>query len=487
MGILSEIIWGIFFDDNYDFGCIGVIGEKYTIIKELDHGGQGIIYLVKDNKTNKIYAAKTSKNKKSIKNEIYINKIIKNLNNSNIVRFIESGEDTFSLEGEETMKREYIIFEYCAKGNLYKYLTISKGFKTKVVKIIFKKILETIEIIHSKDIYHFDLKVENILIDNDYNIKIGDFGVSRQKNEKKEGKFTGKRGTRFCMCPQMFLQTKDKKNVTYSGSKADIFSLGVILFNLLIGKNGFTKANDNCDFYKLIKNDKNKYFEKIEKTNAKKFPDEFKELYLKMVSFKENDRPSIQDILNNELFNDINNLSEEKKKEIIKEELKSKEILINKKNKKNVNCSSNKKEKKEAYGEKKRFYETTIIRCIRNENIYENYIKINGNLNPIDYMNEYANEMNNLFDDIESSEKYLKFNIIIKKEVSEIEENNNDLNNNSLDLENINEIERDMIIKVELLKLNENEFILSFIKGNGSLRDYYEYLEKVMKYAEDFI
>ena len=102
-------------------------------------------------------------------------------------------------------------------------------------------------------------------------------------------------------------------------------------------------------------------------------------------------------------------------------------------------------------------------------------------------MNEYANEMNNLFDDIESSEKYLKFNIIIKKEVSEIEENNNDLNNNSLDLENINEIERDIIIKVELLKLNENEFILSFIKGNGSLRDYYEYLEKVMKYAEDFI
>ena len=50
-----------------------------------------------------------------------------------------------------------------------------------------------------------------------------------------------------------------------------------------------------------------------------------------------------------------------------------------------------------------------------------------------------------------------------------------------------NEIEKDLIIKVELLKLKERQFLLNFIKGIGGLSYYYQTVKKIMKYAEDFI
>ena len=453
-------------NNNY----IGIIDDKYKIIREICEGGEGIIYLVKDNKTNKIFVAKTPKDGDDLKKERDNNKIIKELNNPNIVEYIESGEDIIEVEDRETKKRDYIIFEYCNKGELYKYLDISKGFKEKVVKIIFKKILETVEEIHKRGIYHFDLKTANILIDNDYNIKIGDFGLSEQRNEKNNGIFIGEKGTLQCMCPQMFLKTKDNKDVPYDGSKADIFSLGVILFNLLTGVDGFWQAKSKDYYYYYIKFDKQKYFEKVEKANPiKNISPEFKKLYLDMVSFEENDRPSIQDILQNDLFNEINNLTEEEKKKIVKEELK--DIKFNDEE----NIIVNSRKIYESFEDEKNFDEKTMIKYITNENLFDNYIKINGKLNPIDFMNEFANGMEDIYDNIELNKKYFKFNIIIRKKET-VEEK-----------QNLNKIEKDIKIKVELLKIKDNEFILNFIKGNGALRDYYQYLKEVMKYAKEFI
>ena len=280
------------------------------------------------------------------------------------------------------------------------------------------------------------------------------------------------------------LKTKDKKNESYSGSKADIFSLGVILFFLLAGFEGFNLANSKDKLYHYIIYDKSKYFEQI--TRPINISPEFQKLYLDMISFEEGDRPSsIQHILENNLFNEINNLNDEKQKELIKEEIEPLENIFNKK--KTVNYNPNKSGKNESFVENQIFNDKTKIRCIRNENIFENYIKINGYLNPVNFMNEYANEMEDLYD-IEYKKKYFKFNIIIKKKEKEFGENSKDLDNNiSFNSENISGIEKDIIIKVELVKNRKNELLLNFIKGNGSLKDYYKYLKEVMEYAEVLI
>ena len=75
-------------------------------------------------------------------------------------------------------------------------------------------------------------------------------------------------------------------NKPYNGIKADIFSLGVILFNLATGKIGFIEANINDLYYKYIINRHySKYWKKVQKKIGK-IPDELKTLNIKMVNFK---------------------------------------------------------------------------------------------------------------------------------------------------------------------------------------------------------
>ena len=93
----------------------------------------------------------------------------------------------------------------------------------------------------------------------------------------------------------------------YNGSKADIFSLGVILFNLVTGIRGFNEAKINDKFYRYILNNHiNEYWNNLpNEINNLNLSQEFKDLYIRMVSFNENNRPTIDQILNDIWFNDL--------------------------------------------------------------------------------------------------------------------------------------------------------------------------------------
>ena len=171
------------------------------------------------------------------------------------------------------------------------------------------------------------------------------------------------------------------------------------------------------------------------------------------------------------------------KKQLIKNQLEDIEI---KQIEKTINLPNITNKKHVSFGEHKFFNEIATIRCIRNENIFENYIKINGE-NPIQFMNKFVNEMKNLFDGIMLSKIYLKFIITINKEENEEEENFKNENHNSLELGKNNEIEGDLNIIVELVKIRENSFLLNFTKGKGSIRDFFIYFKKIISYAEDLI
>ena len=103
-------------------------------------------------------------------------------------------------------------------------------------------------------------------------------------------------------------------------------------------------------------------------------------------------------------------------------------------------------------------------------------------------MNEYSNELNILFEIEKSKDNFLKFNIIIKKDEEKEDKGNFDKKDliKYLALGNDEKIQKDLKIKVELIKIN-NGYLLIFNKIKGSLSDYYQVLKKLMIYAEDFI
>ena len=286
-----------------------IIGNKYIIEKYLDYGGFSTVYKVKDITNDKIYALKLFNEDEDIfENEVKINKIIKDYENQYCIKYIDSSEGNSN--------EPYIILEFASKGSVLNYITNKgEGLNEKHCKFLFSKILIIVKSLHQMGICHRDLKLENFLFDGEnFTIKASDFGLSSQiiiDNNGKPKKQTGEVGTSFYKAPEMF------KNKGYDGEKADIFSLGVILFNLRTGKFGFTEAKEDNDWYKYIKEGLiNSYWEKIgQNVNITDLSEDFKNLYIKIVAYKPNCRPSIEEIYNDVWFQEIRNLNDSQLKE----------------------------------------------------------------------------------------------------------------------------------------------------------------------------
>ncbi|KAI8811424.1 kinase-like domain-containing protein [Cladochytrium replicatum] len=145
-------------------------------------------------------------------------RIMKLLNHPHIVRLYEVIDTTRDL---------YLIMEYASGGEIFDYLVAHGRMKEKEARRHFRQIVSAVDYCHNMHIIHRDLKAENLLLDDEMNVKIADFGFSNQFNP-------GQRLNTWCgsppyAAPELF-QGKE-----YSGPEVDIWSLGVVLYVLVCG------------------------------------------------------------------------------------------------------------------------------------------------------------------------------------------------------------------------------------------------------------
>ena len=138
----------------------------------------------------------------------------------------------------------------------------------------------------------------------------------------------GRFGTINYMAPQKFL------DVPYNGDKADIFSLGVILFILVTHMDPFPSARDNDLFYHHIRNgDENQYWNMLpNEIQTYNLSQEVKRLFFRMVAFNENDRPTLDQILADHWFDEIRNLDNQQLNQIennVRNEFIARENILN--------------------------------------------------------------------------------------------------------------------------------------------------------------
>lgn len=131
----------------------------------------------------------------------------------------------------------FIVMEYAKGGELFN--KIAKGkLKTDVARRYFQQLVSAVDYCHSRGVYHRDLKPENLLLDENENLKVSDFGLSTLSESKcQDGLLHTTCGTPAYVAPEVI----NRKG--YDGTKADIWSCGVILFVLLAGYLPFHDQN----------------------------------------------------------------------------------------------------------------------------------------------------------------------------------------------------------------------------------------------------
>lgn len=123
------------------------------------------------------------------------------------------------------------------------YVRRRRKLKEDVAKHLFKQIIEGLKYIHSKSILHRDIKLDNILLTSEGDVKICDFGVS--KLVKAGEIMTEQCGTPAYIAPEVF------ENRGYEGYASDIWSAGVVLYAMLYGTVPF-KASNMTELQKQI-------------------------------------------------------------------------------------------------------------------------------------------------------------------------------------------------------------------------------------------
>ena len=474
------------------------INNRYKIIEKKGRGASSIVYLAEDLTTKKQYAVKILKEmSSSFKNEIQMLEKVSSLHNPYIVNLIEYGEGPVKIGLKSPQNQQYFVLEYASKGEIFDYIyCFRKGLKEKYAKLVFKKILKGVQACHNTGICHRDLKMQNILVDEFFNPKICDFGFATEIEGKDgSGKLNQFLGTLNYAAPEIFLHRP------YNGIKVDIFSLGVVLINLVTCKIGFVQATRKDKYYKYIMVKKYaQYWEKVI-SQIGEMSEDLKKLYIKMVCYNPDERPSIEEILNDPWMEEINNLNEseyQKLEKEIYEDFKEREKKVIESNE-NISSSSNEDmsmdNNRGLEEDDNKYFNLDLspkynLKTGLNMN---NYIKINGKINPTKFMNSLANKIMSEYKEyctIEPSKKTLKFNVIFEIPEEDEEEKNEEESKieeelDKLGLENIDDFEdgieqKDSIIQVKLFESINGGYLVRFVRKGGEIEEYHKNLDKII-------
>lgn len=203
-----------------------VLGNRYELIEKIGEGGMAIVYKARDNKLNRLVAVKILK-KEFANNKDISDKFKKeatalaNFSDANIVNILDVGH-------EEEGNIDYFVMEYVS-GKTLKELIVENGKLNYTVSIgIATQIAKALECAHKNNIIHRDVKPQNILVTESGMVKVTDFGIAKSSTSATITNTTTIMGSAHYLSPE---QAKG----TFIDLRSDIYSLGIVLYEMVTG------------------------------------------------------------------------------------------------------------------------------------------------------------------------------------------------------------------------------------------------------------
>jgi non-specific serine/threonine protein kinase len=219
---------------------IGKIISHYKILEKLGEGGMGVVYKAQDTKLDRIVALKFLPQHLTsdfVEKERFIHeaKAASALNHTNITTIHEIDE----FEGQM-----FIVMEYC-EGKTLKQIVQKESLSVRKILDIGIQICEGLVVAHEKGIVHRDIKSDNIMVTPRGQVKIMDFGLAKLKGATKLTETRSTLGTAAYMSPE---QAQGEE----VDQRSDIFSFGVVLYELLTGRLPFEGEHQAAIIYSII-------------------------------------------------------------------------------------------------------------------------------------------------------------------------------------------------------------------------------------------
>lgn len=252
--------------------------DRYSIVKVIGKGTFGKAILVKEKESGKLYIMKqisiSTLSKKERDEAINEVKVLSSLKHENIVSYVTS----FMSDGNLC-----IIMQYASGGDLYQRIKQQHGrlLDEDLIMKWFVQLCLAVKHCHDRRILHRDLKTQNIFLDKDDNVQLGDFGISKMLQSTMECARTMV-GTPYYLSPELC------REEPYN-NKSDIWSIGCILYELCTGKHAFEGANMKALIGKILRG--------IYPPISSRYSHNLRDLIDRMLQKSPRRRPSVNSIL----------------------------------------------------------------------------------------------------------------------------------------------------------------------------------------------
>ncbi|KAH8108768.1 Pkinase-domain-containing protein [Phellopilus nigrolimitatus] len=258
--------------------------ESYSRVGFLGEGGFARVYEVQDRagtrQAIKVVTRDSLKTKKA-KTKLYAEiKIHRSLHHPNIVRFSECFEDDENV---------YMTLELCESGSLMDMLRRRRRFTEPEARFYLIQLIGACHYMHTNQVIHRDLKLGNLFLDSEMNIKVGDFGLAALIENPGERKKTIC-GTPNYIAPEVLFDTANGHSF-----EVDTWSIGVILYTLVIGRPPF-QTKEVKTIYKRIRD--NEYDFPPERPVSL----EVQDLIQQILTHDPQKRPTLHDIVDHRFF-----------------------------------------------------------------------------------------------------------------------------------------------------------------------------------------
>lgn len=214
-----------------------IISNRYEIIEKLGTGGMAVVYKAKDTMLDRFVTFKVLKEEHLADSEISSNfgteaKAAARLNHQNIVRVFDTGFEVHSDKYGKEQNIHYIVMEYI-DGNTIKELIKERSSERRFTENealgVSLQIAKALAHAHENNVVHRDIKPQNILITEDGDVKVTDFGIALRRTHSDTTVASESMGSVHYSSPE---QSRGR----FVDGRSDIYSLGIVMFEMITGK-----------------------------------------------------------------------------------------------------------------------------------------------------------------------------------------------------------------------------------------------------------